>query len=87
MTWEQYNAIRNNRRNGVGVSQTDTGHKLFFIKELSFELTKSKFTMRGWPKEYFAIEQINFTPIMDCSSLVPDIDVNDAFDYDLDFDL
>lgn len=49
LEWEDYEVIRNNRKNAIGISQTDENHIAFFIKELDYEIAKSQATISCWP--------------------------------------
>lgn len=64
LAWDDYVSIRNARHKAIGISQTDSGHVMFFIKSLEYELVKGKATIRAWPVEYFAISQTAFVPQM-----------------------
>lgn len=59
LSWEEYSAIRSNRKKTIGISQTASGHKKFFIKELEYEICKSKCKMQLWPAETFQIQVIS----------------------------
>jgi len=52
MNWETYEAIRNNRQKSIGISQTNTGFKAIFIKEMEYYLASSKATITGWSTEF-----------------------------------
>jgi len=58
MEWETYKAIRNNRRNAIGISMTDTGHVPLFIELLEYQVMDGNAKIIGWTKEYFPIEVI-----------------------------
>lgn len=58
LEWEEYLIIRNNRKKAIGISQTDSGHKAFFIKELDYEIVKSRAVITAWPIEEFEIQVI-----------------------------
>jgi hypothetical protein len=60
MSWDQYKAIRNNRKKAIGISQTNAGHTAFFIKNLEFEICKSKAKITAWPKTRFQIVNTDF---------------------------
>lgn len=55
MTYEEYLLIRDNKKRSIGISQTDTGHVLFRIKELEYEPFNSRATVTVWPKDPFSI--------------------------------
>jgi hypothetical protein len=60
MTWEQYYTIRQNRKKPIGISQSDSNHKKFYIQELNYIPASSQATLSAWPKEYFEITQTDF---------------------------
>lgn len=64
LAWNDYVAIRDARHKAIGVSQTDSSHKMFFIKSLEYELIKGKATIKAWPVEFFEITQTDFLPQM-----------------------
>lgn len=64
LAWDDYVAIRNARQKAIGISQTASNHKMFFIKSLEYELVKGKATIKAWPVEYFEISQTDFIPQM-----------------------
>lgn len=67
MTWEQYKAVRNNRKQAIGISQTSTGHVPFFIKTLEYEPSFSKARILAWPRTPFSIQVIDFVqPTVNC---------------------
>jgi hypothetical protein len=67
LSWDDYVTIRENRDRAIGISQTDTDHKAFFIKLLEYELVQSRATITLWPVEPFDISVIDFQPrIMEC---------------------
>lgn len=87
MSWDDYKTIRDNRKNAIGISQTNTDHKAFFIKELTYEIMKGQATIKAWPKEYFEIEVIQgdyTSPGCPVEITVSPID-NPDFDYDEDY--
>ena len=53
LQFEDYLTIRNNRKNAIGISQTDSQHKAFFIKSLDYRLFDGTCTLLAWPKEFF----------------------------------
>lgn len=55
MAWETYNSIRNNRKKAVGVSQTDSNYKKFFVKSLKYKLCEAKAEGVSWAAEEFDI--------------------------------
>jgi hypothetical protein len=58
MEWDDFNIIRNNPKNAIGISQTDEDYKPFFIKELEYDIVKGTAVIKAWPKEYFDIQVI-----------------------------
>lgn len=59
LTWEQYKAIRANRKKAIGISQTEANHAAFFIKELQFNIVTGDVKIIAWPKEPFNIQVID----------------------------
>lgn len=55
MEWDTYKTIRNNRRNAIGISQTDEDHKPLFIDTLDYEPMNGKAKIAGWSMEYIPI--------------------------------
>lgn len=53
LQFEDYLTIRNNRKNAIGISQTDSNHQAFFIKSLDYRLFDGTCTLLAWPKEFF----------------------------------
>jgi hypothetical protein len=75
MKWNEYVQIRNNRKNAIGISQTDSGHQPFFIKELTYHIVEGKADITAWPKDYFNIEVIDtqvVKPICDVDRITED---------------
>lgn len=60
-TWDQYLAIRNNRHLAIGISQTLSNYKRFFIKELTYEVCKGKCSIVAWPYDESPIEVVETT--------------------------
>jgi hypothetical protein len=50
LIWEEYKAIRDNRRNAILVSGTDSNYSTCFIKRLEYDITKSKAKFVVWKK-------------------------------------
>lgn len=76
-TWDDYLAIRNNRHLAIGISQTLSNYKRFFIKELIYEVCKGKASITAWPYDE--------TPIDVVETVQPDEideDGEDGFDAD-----
>lgn len=57
-SWDDYLAIRNNRHKAIGISQTDTNHKRFFVKEIDYEICKGKVKIVAWPYDYLNISVV-----------------------------
>lgn len=55
--WEQYKAIKANRKMAIGISQTDQDEKPFFIADFQYNKTEGQVKMIVWPKEYFEIQR------------------------------
>lgn len=53
LEFEDYLTIRNNRKNAIGISQSDSNHQAFFIKSLDYRLFDGTCTLLAWPKEFF----------------------------------
>lgn len=64
-SWDDYLAIRNNRKKAIAVSQTLDNFKRFFIKELTYEICKSKCKMILWPFDDAPILVIDTDPPID----------------------
>lgn len=58
-SWDDYVMIRNNPTKAISVSQSETNLKRFFIKELTFEICKSKCKIVMWPYEDAPIRVID----------------------------
>src|SRR5690606_6897015 len=60
ITWDDFNEIRNNRKNAIGISQTTTGHKTFHIKKMEYSILTGKVeSLNAWPVEYMPIQVID----------------------------
>jgi hypothetical protein len=55
MEWETFKTIRNNRRNAIGISQTDQNHKSLFVDILDYRVMEGEADISGWTKEYMPI--------------------------------
>lgn len=64
LTWEEYKGIRDNRKKAIGISQTDTDHKPFFIKTLDYDINKNLATILAWPAEFFRVISRDRDPVM-----------------------
>lgn len=58
-SWDDYLLIRNNLNKPIAVSQNLDNYKRFFIKELTFELCKSKCRIIMWPYDEAPIVVVN----------------------------
>lgn len=67
MSYEQYKAIRDNRNEAIGISQTDANHVKFFIKSLEYEIKKGEAKISAWPVTYMDLEVIEQTFTMQCA--------------------
>lgn len=71
LEWDDYVLIRDNRKNAIGVSQTNTGHTTFFIKEMEYRPIRGTATIRAWPLTYMPINVIESSfPIRTCEPVV-----------------
>lgn len=61
LSWDDYLSIRNNRTKAIAVSQTETGHKKFFIKTLEYTICKSEAKITMWATEMSQIDTIETT--------------------------
>ncbi|HTJ53724.1 MAG TPA: hypothetical protein VL443_29920 [Cyclobacteriaceae bacterium] len=59
MDWNDYVTLRENKNKAIGVSQTDTDHKKFFIKSLEYQIGTGQVKLQAWAKEPFDIEVID----------------------------
>jgi hypothetical protein len=57
-TWDDYRAIRESRSNSIRISQTNTDHKRFKIKELIYEICKGKARIVAWPYDEFVMSVV-----------------------------
>jgi hypothetical protein len=72
MSWETYNSIRTNRKKAIGISQTESDHQPFFIKSLEYEPSKSRASIKAWPKTFFEILVPDFLPPVVPQPVFPD---------------
>lgn len=56
MEWETYKTIRENRRNAIGISLTDSDHVPLFIDQLDYQVMEGKAKVTGWTKEYLSLD-------------------------------
>lgn len=79
LSWDDYVRIRSNPKKAIGLSQTETGHKKFFIKLLEYEVVNAKATMTLWPAEDFDVVVPEFTaPNQECVSAAVQMDCEGA---------
>lgn len=77
LDWDDYVLIRDNRKNAIGVSQTNTDHTTFFIKEMEYRPMRGTATIRAWPLTYMPINVIGSTlPVRNCE---PVVECDDAY--------
>jgi hypothetical protein len=55
MDWEDFKTLEANKRKAIGISQTDSGHKPFFIKSLDYVIATGLVKLVAWPKKAFDI--------------------------------
>jgi hypothetical protein len=92
LSWEDYKRIRTYKRKAIGISQTESDYKAFFIKELEYGICDSRVTIKAWPIVFFEISQPDFTPAITspAESVIPynallDIDGNPILDANGDY--
>ncbi len=56
--------IRDNRKKAIGISQTDSNHVKFFIKDLEYSPVKGEVKITAWPVEFMNVEVIETTTNM-----------------------
>lgn len=77
-TWDDYRTIRESRSNSIRISQTNTDHKRFKIKELIYEICKGKARIVAWPYDEFIMSVVETSmPERPC---VDDADLQLCFD-------
>lgn len=57
MEKEEFDLI--DRKQPIGISQTDSGHAEFHIKELEYEIIKGEAVIKAWPKVFFDITVVD----------------------------
>jgi hypothetical protein len=72
LSWDEYLLIRNNRKNAIGVSQSESGHVACFIKVLEYQITRSKAKFTVWPVTPFVFEVPELT--QELKVCIPDED-------------
>jgi hypothetical protein len=55
MEWEEYETIRDNRKKAIGISQTNSGHVIFKIKLLDYDIVKGQASIKAWPKTFLSL--------------------------------
>jgi hypothetical protein len=61
MEWSEYETIRDNRKNAIGISQTDADHVPMFIKTLEYRPVKGTCTCLLWAREYLELGVVEDT--------------------------
>jgi hypothetical protein len=88
LSWNDYLKIKSNPKKAIGLSQTETGHKKFFIKLLEYEVVNAKATMTLWPAEDFDIAVPEFSvPSQECNIPEAFVGCEDAITDELGDDL
>lgn len=64
LEWDDYVLIRDNRKKAIGISQTDSNHVKFFIKDLEYSPVKGEVKITAWPVEFMNVEVIETTTNM-----------------------
>lgn len=87
LEFEDYLTIRNNRKNAIGISQTDSNHQAFFIKTLEYRLFDGTCTLTAWPKEFFENSFVESSGLAEvCYPVTTDCDdayiTEDEFDFE-----
>lgn len=59
VTFSQLEAMLADPEAAIEVSQTQSGHKLFFIKNISVQVSIGKITGELWPKEYMKLQVVS----------------------------
>ena len=83
-SWDDYLAIRNDRRKAIGVSEGSGNFKRMFIKQLEYELCNSKATIQAWAFDELILGvQESEQPTGDCPPppFVFDADYQAVIDY------
>lgn len=52
LEWDDYKTIRNNRKNAIGISLSDSDHVPLFIDQLDYSPSKGEATIQGWTTEF-----------------------------------
>lgn len=87
LEFEDYLTIRENRKNAIGISQTDSDHKAFFIKTLDYRLFQGTCTLTAWPKEFFENNFIESSGLAEvCHPLDTDCDNAYTTEDEIDFE-
>jgi hypothetical protein len=87
LEFEDYLTIRNNRKNAIGISQTEANHQAFFIKTLEYRLFEGTCTVFAWPKEFYENSFIESSGLAEvCYPVTTDCDnaytTEDEFDFE-----
>lgn len=87
LEFEDYLTIRENRKNAIGISQTDSDHKAFFIKTLDYRLFQGTCTLTAWSKEFFENNFIESSGLAEvCHPLDTDCDNAYTTEDEIDFE-
>lgn len=69
MPYESYVTINQNRKKGIGISQTASNHVKFYIKKLEYQICQARAVIQAWPSEYFQRRPTDFdVPMRNCSA-------------------
>lgn len=63
LSWEDYKTIRNNPRNAIGISQTESDHVAFYIKSLEYQPVQGKAVFKMWPVVPFYMSTSDYVPV------------------------
>jgi hypothetical protein len=68
MSWDEFKVVQANLKKAIGISQSDTNHKPFFIREMTYNIIEGTAEIKAWPKEYFEIQTLDGQVEMDCNN-------------------
>lgn len=83
LDWNDYLTLQANRHKSIGISQTDSGHVPFHIKNFKYSIGKGTVYVEAWPTEPFTIV------VPDTDSLVsgiPEIEFFERPEFENTFD-
>lgn len=63
LSWEDYKTIRDNPRNAIAISQTESDHVAFYIKSLEYQPVQGKATFKVWPVNPFYMSIADYFPV------------------------